>query len=388
MDPAAFDRFEGYYQLGPRMVLRLIREGSRFYMTPAGATQKREILAVSADQFAAENLPVTIRFAPGIGPVTGAIFNQAGRDITAPRISEQAALALVAAAATPPPAVARDWTVKNMPPRRITDLAGSNVDYWPSFSPDGLSILFSRTPDGGKSWSLYRVPAAGGAVQGVFDRSGAPATRAGVSRTGRIALNVGNEIWTLDDTGGAAQLVPLEGMIAPAYPSWYPDGQHFAFVDAARNILYRADLTGGTAVAVTRQAQVLAGMANVSPDGKWIAFAGQKNSGQIYNQSENQIWLIDESGTARPLESTPGPGRTPSWSPDGRRIAFESSRGSQDGRYALFIVDRDGSGLMQVTDYSLNANHPSWSPQGRQLVFSWGSEPGKPNGIAVIDTPE
>jgi dipeptidyl aminopeptidase/acylaminoacyl peptidase len=387
MAPADFERYTGFYQLGPRTVLRLMREGPRFYMTPVGSTQKRELFAESAERFSADDLPLTIRFASGAEPVTEAIINQAGRDITAPRISEQAATALLAAAARPAPVATRTWATKIAPPRRITELTGSTMDYWPSFSADGQSIYFSRTPDGGRSWSLYRMPAIGGTVQSVFDRPGVAATRASVSRTGQIAFNVGNEIWTLDDGVGDARTVALQGIIAPAYPSWYPDGRHFAFVDGARNILYRADRTQGAATAVSRQSEVLAGMVSVSPDGKWIAFAGQKNSGQLYNQNDNQIWLLDESGAARPLESNPGPGRTPSWSPDGLRIAFESSRGSPDGHYAVFIVHRDGSGLVQVTDYALNGNHPSWSPDGKHLVFSWGSEPGKPNGIAVIEVP-
>src|SRR6185369_3547251 len=133
------------------------------------------------------------------------------------------------------------------------------------------------------------------------------------------------------------------------------------------------------------ESEVLTGMSSVSPDGKWVAFAGQQNKGQGYNQNDNQIWLVDGSGAARAIEANPLPGRTPNWSPDGKRIAFESSRGSPDDHLALFVMNRDGSGLTQLTDYALNGNHPAWSPDGRHLVFSWGSEPGKPNGIAVMD---
>jgi Tol biopolymer transport system component len=126
-------------------------------------------------------------------------------------------------------------------------------------------------------------------------------------------------------------------------------------------------------------------MASVSPDGKWLAFAGQKNMGQLYNQSENAIWLVDDKQTLEPLEAPALPGRAPAWSPDGKRIAFESNRASPSGYYAVFVANRDGSGLVQVTDYALNANHPSWSGDGRRLAFSQGDPDKKVSTIAIAD---
>ncbi len=71
-------------------------------------------------------------------------------------------------------------------------------------------------------------------------------------------------------------------------------------------------------------------------------------------------------------------------------IAFESDRASPDGRYAAFVMRPDGSGLRQLTDVSLDANHPVFSPDGKLLAFS-ASQPGWPataRGIAVIDVPD
>jgi dipeptidyl aminopeptidase/acylaminoacyl peptidase len=390
LDPAQFDRYAGYYQLGPRIAMRLFREDSRFYMGPVGTTQRREIFAETPESFSVANLPVTIRFKPGANEsVAEAIFNQAGRDIIAPRITEQAAMALMAAAQTPSTASPRNWTVKMAVHRVITNQTDTVVDYWPSFTPDGLHIIFTRSPDAGRNGSLWRVTVATGSEQQLFERAGVSATRSHSGPDGRIAFLAGVKasgpaIWTMNGDGSGAHAVPLKDIITPTYPYWHPDGRSIAFVDGARNILFRADVASGVATPITRQSEVLAGMPSISPDGKWIAFAGQKNNGQLYNQNDNQIWLVDESGAARTLEANPGPGRTPSWSPDGKRIAFESGRGSPDGHYALFIVNRDGTGLMQVTDYALNGNHPVWSPDGKSLAFSWGSEPGKPNGIAVL----
>ncbi|HSS14969.1 MAG TPA: hypothetical protein VLL04_13805, partial [Rhizomicrobium sp.] len=140
-------------------------------------------------------------------------------------------------------------------------------------------------------------------------------------------------------------------------------------------------------VAITKQDQVLSGMSAVSPDGKWVAFAGQSNKGQAYNQNDNQIWLAGDKGAARPLEANPGQGRAPSWSPDGTHLAFESDRGSASHQYAAFIINRDGTGLVQVTDYARNANHPVFSPDGKRLVLAVGDPAKNISTIAVADLP-
>jgi TolB protein len=215
-------------------------------------------------------------------------------------------------------------------------------------------------------------------------------TRANSNRRGRIVLMAGRAIWIMSDDGSEAREVPVKDILLPAYPSLSPDGRSIVLTDQARNALYRVDVTSGAATALTREADVVPGMSSIAPDGRSIAFAGQKNSGYGYNQNQgdNQIWLVDESGAVRAVEANPASGRTPNWSPDGRRIAFESKRGSPDDHYAVFVMNRDGSGLVQLTDYALNGNHPVWSPDGKQLVFSWGSEPGKPNGIAIMQVPD
>ena len=87
------------------------------------------------------------------------------------------------------------------------------------------------------------------------------------------------------------------------------------------------------------------------------------------------------------MENPPLQGRAPVWSPDGKRIAFESDRGGPDAQYAIFIVNRDGTDLVQVTDYALNATHPVWSRDGRHMVFAAGDPAKKISTINVIDLP-
>ena len=57
----------------------------------------------------------------------------------------------------------------------------------------------------------------------------------------------------------------------------------------------------------------------------------------------------------------------PDWSPDGRTLVFESTL---DGRYAIYTIRADGSGLAWLTADTSNNGQPRWSPDGRRIVFS------------------
>jgi Tol biopolymer transport system component len=394
LDQAAADRDEGYYLIGPQRAARYWREGAHFYFGAVGTPQRAEAIPEGSNRFSYANGAVTFTFNAGEdGKISGVTINQGGRNITAPRIEEAVANSFPApgAASAAKSPVPRTWTMMTgAVPQQITAHTAGTMDFWPCFSPDGKTILFSRTLDRGKTWALFLVPSAGGRAR-PFAQLPVSASRANWSlKTGRIVFNADapdgkrGGIWVVDGNGRNAHAMATVGVLAPSYASWYPDGKAIGFGDAARNVLYRMDVHGGPPVAITHQDQVLAGMSSVSPDGQWIAFAGQKNNGQLYSQEENQIWMVDGSGAAKTLEAQPLQGRTPSWSPDGKRLTFESVRGSPNGLYAVFVVNRDGSGLVQVTDYALNASHPVFSPDGRRLVFATGDPSRNITTIAVV----
>jgi Tol biopolymer transport system component len=268
---------------------------------------------------------------------------------------------------------ANPWPVADS---RVRFLTAGSQDFWPWFSPDGSEILFSRRVGG--TWELLKVPVTGGEPQKLA-QSPLPvsATRANWSKRNNLIAFTGissdgeNNIWIIKPDGSSAHDVSIRGLSSQVfYPSWYPDGEQIAAMGAQDMAIKRIDLSRGVAVTLTDNKRVLTGMPSVSPDGKWIAFAGQENKGQKYDQSRNSLWLVDEGGATHLVEAKPGQGRAPSWSPSGEQLAFESTRGSTAGLYALFVINRDGTGLVQVTDRAVNADHPVWSPDGRQLAFS------------------
>jgi hypothetical protein len=114
-----------------------------------------------------------------------------------------------------------------------------------------------------------------------------------------------------------------------------------------------------------------------SPDGKQIAFVSNRDDTlEIYTMN------ADGSSQTRLLKQEPVPeiwDRSPAWAPDGRRIAFESVR---NGNYDIYIVNIDGSGLTRLTNHPDTDYSPTWSPDGLQIAFSSDRDnPRRPEDI-------
>src|SRR6266508_962180 len=126
----------------------------------------------------------------------------------------------------------------------------------------------------------------------------------------------------------------------------------------------------GTLVAFTRIGQIDSGTFIVRPDGSGLKrLSGQwpfswAPSGDLLAFGGGGIDIVDTSGNVvRRL--TEEDGSDPSWSPDGRTIAFASSRSGAKG---LYVVSASGGPARRVTGFP-ESSHPDWSPDGSQFAF-------------------
>jgi TolB protein len=99
-----------------------------------------------------------------------------------------------------------------------------------------------------------------------------------------------------------------------------------------------------------------------SPDGKRLAFA------QVTDRGGNvDIMCLDvESGKVRRLTYTNCSNTDPSWNPAGTQIAFTSNR---DGSVQIFLMEEDGSNMRRLTREGSYNTCPAWSPSGAMIAY-------------------
>lgn len=100
-----------------------------------------------------------------------------------------------------------------------------------------------------------------------------------------------------------------------------------------------------------------------SPDGEWLAFTEHDGAGGRSPESWG-VYLVRADGTGRRLLVSNAIYVT--WSPDGKRLAFGSSR---DGDWEIYTIGADGSGLERLTHDPAKDNLPAWSPRGDRIAF-------------------
>ncbi len=116
---------------------------------------------------------------------------------------------------------------------------------------------------------------------------------------------------------------------------------------------------------------VAASSPNVSPDGTQIVFVVSKVD-FTKNRAQAQVWVAAADGSTppRPLSSGDKSDTQPSWSPDGRCIAFVSSRSESKGESTLHVLPMDGPGEVRtIASMKDGISSISWSPDGTWIAF-------------------
>ena len=105
----------------------------------------------------------------------------------------------------------------------------------------------------------------------------------------------------------------------------------------------------------------------VSPDGQWIAYVVSVTD-TTENATDSDVWLVRADGGAplRRLTTIKKSDGSPRWSPDGRRLAFLSSR---EERPQVFVLDPNGGEAERLTDSKTSVSAFAWSPDGARLAY-------------------
>jgi TolB protein len=223
--------------------------------------------------------------------------------------------------------------------------------------------------------------------------------------TSKIAYVSGQAIKMMDYDGFNERVFASDGPTL-LFPQFSPDGRYLAYVSyksGVPNIVVRTSdggLIGGThfnsttsspaispggelafssAISGTSSMEIFVSSldgsnrrqlthnpraVNIAP--RWNPATGRELAFISDRGGSPQIYVMDSSGAnQRPLISKAGHCDSPSWSPDGRYIAFTWGGA---GGYQVFVSDIGTGQLLQLTSQGRNES-PSWSPDGRHLAF-------------------
>ncbi|HEX3372805.1 MAG TPA: translocation protein TolB [Edaphobacter sp.] len=189
-----------------------------------------------------------------------------------------------------------------------------------------------------------------------------------------VKINGGNkEIWEMDYDGANQHALTNLGTVSLS-PRISPDSSRLAFASLGHegfqirmfslvlNRMVNFSSVGGTNITPAW-----------SPNGKDIAYSSSRSG-------DPEIWVSDSNGAlARRITSFRGPDVSPVFNPrTGSQIAWISGR---TGLPQLYIMDVDGSAVQRMTDGGY-ATSVSWSPNGQFLAFAWDRKygPGAPGG--------
>lgn len=245
-------------------------------------------------------------------------------------------------------------------------------DLFPAYSPDGKKIAFTSNRDG--LLAIYVMNPNGSDVRRITSDSldchfpywSADGTKILFTARGATGSAAGYEVNT--DGSGLANRPNF-------FITLSPDGKRTVFVkefipgSKVGHEIFVANADGSNEARLTNN-RLLDADPSWSPDGKRIAFTCFPDGFVDAEPGNAEICAIDANGKnwVR-LTNNSARDQAPIWSPDGTRIAFHSSRDCAS-REALYVMNADGSNAMRLTECQNFDGLAGWSPDSKRLVYA------------------
>ncbi|HST08871.1 MAG TPA: winged helix-turn-helix domain-containing protein [Terriglobales bacterium] len=255
--------------------------------------------------------------------------------------------------------------------RSLTTPPDAYLDRNPAFSADGTQLAFIRGTIAGVANDVYVMPVSGGAPRRLtFDNRPLAgltwATACGNELIYASTRGSSAALWRISASGGTPSLVSDAGLMAYS-PSVSRSGNELAYQQAiGKDNIWRLNVRqgrrvpGNAAIAIAAKGRKL--RPSFSPDGKRIAFESDRLGSM-------EIWICDSTGiNCAQITSLHGTAGTARWSPDGKTIAFEFHPGEHSDVYTVDVVG--GAPRRIPTLAGADNLAPSWSCDGKWLYFS------------------
>jgi Tol biopolymer transport system component len=215
------------------------------------------------------------------------------------------------------------------------------------------------------------------------------------SRGGEIAFSASvhgiPQVFTMKPDGTGLVQITRGSSEAGAYGlSWSRDRTHllFSVTQQGRDLIARSNSDGSDVSVISPPCTdcFTDGGATYSPNGERIAFDRGFLPIVNSNPSSSAIFTMSADGSAL-TQLTP---RSPTtlnfgatWSPSGKRLAFVRCRVAV-GKCAIEVMSADGSQLRRITPFGVETGNPRWSPDGKRILFNTGGGQGISTDLFIM----